>query len=232
MKGNRRRGTPGVPTNGPRRAPFGSRFSPFLRALLLLILAGIVVGSAVAFSIARRGLSTRTEPSRVEEVVARTMRRLATPGAVRAQPNPVQRTETVMTDALEHYADHCSVCHANNGSGDTTIGRGLYPRAPDMRVAPTQSLSDGELFAIIENGIRLTGMPAWGDGTSDGEQASWGLVHFIRHLPNLTPEEIERMEALNPKTPAQFREEEEIRRFLEGKDTALPTGTPPKGHHK
>ncbi len=231
MKHNRRRGPSGLPANGPGRAAFGIRFSPWLRALLLLTVVGVIVGAAVAYSIARRGLSTRTEPSRVEEVVARTMRRLATPGAVRTQPNPVQPIDTVVTEALEHYADHCAVCHANNGSGDTTIGRGLYPKAPDMRLAPTQSLSDGELFSIIENGIRLTGMPAWGDGTPDGERASWGLVHFIRHLPTLTPEEIERMEALNPKTPAQFREEEEIRRFLEGKDSA-PAGTPRKDHHQ
>lgn len=232
MKHNRRRGPSGLPANGPGRAAFGIRFSPWLRALLLLTVVGVIVGAAVAYSIARRGLSTRTEPSRVEEVVARTMRRLATPGAVRTQPNQVQPIETVVTEALEHYADHCAVCHANNGSGDTTIGRGLYPKAPDMRLAPTQSLSDGELFSIIENGIRLTGMPAWGDGTPDGERASWGLVHFIRHLPTLTPEEIERMEALNPKTPAQFREEEEIRRFLEGQDSAPPAGTPRKEHHQ
>ncbi|CAN5833665.1 hypothetical protein BH24ACI5_BH24ACI5_18630 [soil metagenome] len=231
MKGNQRRAPGRAPGNGPRRAAFGSRLSPWLRAVLLLTVVGALVSGAAAYSIARRGLSTRTEPSRVEEFVARTMRRLATPGAVQTQPNPVPRTEAVMTEALEHYADHCAVCHANNGSGDTTIGRGLYPKAPDMRLAPTQSLTDGELFSIIEHGIRLTGMPAWGDGTPDGERASWGLVHFIRHLPTLTPEEIERMEALNPKTPAQFREEEEIRRFLEGKDPP-PAGTPRKGHHQ
>ena len=72
----------------------------------------------------------------------------------------------------------------------------------------------GELFSIIENGIRLTAMPAWGTGTPDGERASWALVHFIRRLPTLTAEEIGRMEELNPKTPDQFREDEEIRRFL------------------
>ena len=118
--------------------------------------------------------------------------------------------------ALEHYADHCAACHANDGSGDTEIGRGLYPKVPDMRGIETQSLSDGELFSIIEHGIRLTGMPAWGTGTPDGERDSWGLVHFVRRLPKLSSDDIERMEGLNPKTPAQLKEEEEIRRFLEG----------------
>jgi len=90
-----------------------------------------------------------------------------------------------------------------------------------MRGAETQSLSDGELFSIIEHGIRLTGMPAWGTGTPEGERASWGLVHFVRRLPTLSSDDIERMEALNPKTPAQLKEEEEIRRFLEG-DSSTP----------
>ena len=57
-----------------------------------------------------------------------------------------------------------------------------------MRAANTQSLTDGELFSIIEHGIRLTGMPGWGTGTPESERDSWSLVHFIRRLPKVTPE--------------------------------------------
>jgi mono/diheme cytochrome c family protein len=187
-----------------------------LRAFLLLLLLVSVLGGLIAYSIVRRGLSAHDEPSRVEEVLARAMRRWATPQAARDRTNPVSPTPEVMTQALAHYADHCASCHANSGSGDTPIGRSLYPRVPDMRAAATQSLTDGELFSIIEHGIRLTGMPGWGDGTAESERQSWALVHFIRRLPKLTEEEIVRMEALNPKTPAQFKEEEEVRRFLAG----------------
>lgn len=203
-----------------------------LRAfLLLLVLFGLVAG-VVAYTIASRGLSTRTKPSGVEEALARSMRSLATPRAVRETTNPVERSHAVLEDALAHYADHCAVCHANNGSGETAIGQNLFPPAPDMRRAQTQSLTDGELFSIIEHGIRLTGMPAWGNGTPEGEQASWGLVHFIRHLPNVTEEELARMEALNPKSPEQFREEEESRRFLAGEDAAPPAPAPHHGGHQ
>ena len=73
--------------------------------------------------------------------------------------------------------------------------------------------------------------PAWGTGTPEGERASWGLVHFIRQLPTLTPEVIARMEQLNPKSPAQFREEEETRRFLAGEDPApAPAVSTPTSH--
>ena len=200
----------------------------FLRALLVLLVIGAIVMAATAYSIARRGLSTRTEPAQVEEFLARTMRRLATPSAMRSMTNPVLPTPDVIEEGLEHFADHCAICHANNGSGDTEIGHGLYPRAPDMRLERTQDLSDGELFSIIENGIRLTGMPAWGTGTPEGERGSWALVHFIRRLPALTAEEIARMEALNPKTSEEWRQEEEIRRFLAGDDVEPPTAAPHK----
>jgi mono/diheme cytochrome c family protein len=135
-----------------------------------------------------------------------------------------------MEDALAHFADHCAACHANDGSGTTEMGRSFYPPAPDMRGARTQTLSDGELFSIIEHGIRLTGMPAWGTGTPEGERASWGLVHAIRHLPSLTSDELARMEAMNPRSPEAFREEEEARRFLAGED--VPASPTPQRAHR
>ena len=187
-----------------------------IRALAVLIGLLFTVGAAIAYSVVGRGLSAHDEPSRVEAMLARAMRRWATPAAMRQRANPVEPTGAVLEQALEHYADHCATCHANNGSGDTTIGRGIYPRVPDMRALPTQSLSDGELFSIIEHGIRLTGMPGWSNGTPEGERESWGLVHFVRRLPELPEDEIERMEALNPKTAAQWKAADEARRFLEG----------------
>ena len=201
----------------------------FIRAFVALIVLVAIVGGVAAYTVARRGLSTRAEPSGIEELLARTMRGLATPSNVRLMTNPVEPTPEVLEDGLEHFADHCASCHANNGSGETEMGRSLYPRAPDMRATQTQELSDGELFSIIENGIRLTGMPAWGTGTPEGQRASWALVHFIRRLPTLTEDEIARMEQLNPKTAEQWREEEEARRFLAGEDVK-PSPVAPHKH--
>jgi mono/diheme cytochrome c family protein len=201
------------------------------RAVLLLVVVGTVAGGLAAFTIVRRGLSTRVEPSAVEATLTRAMRRLATLAAVRSQENPVELTAAVLEEGLVHFADHCANCHGNDGRGDTEVGRGMYPPAPDMAAAVTQDLSDGALFSIIENGIRLTGMPAWGTGTPEGARGSWTLVHFIRRLPMLTPEEIARMEDVNPRSPAQFREEEEQRRFLAGDDEPFTTATPTAAGH-
>lgn len=98
------------------------------------------------------------------------------------------------------------------------MGKHMYPPAPDMRGPATQNLSDGELFYIIQNGIRLTGMPAWGGSDRDAEE-SWKLVHFIRRLPALTLEERKEMEKLNPKSPEERQEEEEEERFLKGESS-------------
>ena len=230
MKEHRRRPGRGMPFRIRSGSGKAGAVKATLRAAIVLIAVVSVVGGVAVYSIVSRGLSAHAEPSRVEEMLARAMRRWATPQAMRTRPNPVQPTDEVLGQALEHFADHCATCHANNGSGETAIGRGLYPKAPDMRGANTQSLTDGELFSIIEHGIRLTGMPSWGTGTPESEHESWGLVHFIRRLPKLTPEEIERMESFNPKTPAQFKEEEEARRFLQGEPSGPPSGATKKGH--
>jgi mono/diheme cytochrome c family protein len=186
------------------------------RAAVLLAVALTLSAAAVTFVVAV-GVSARPQPGRVEAFVARTVRNLAISGHAPDVQGAVPSSEATIAEGRAHFADHCASCHANDGSGNTEIGRGLYPRAPDMRLPATQSLSDAELFYIIENGVRFTGMPGWSTGTQAGEEASWHLVHFIRHLPRITPEEVEQMEALNPRSPEEIRQEIAAQDFLDGK---------------
>jgi mono/diheme cytochrome c family protein len=186
------------------------------RALFIGILVALAGCGALLAWMANRGLSARDEPTAAEEFAARSFRRLAAPRAVRNLQNPIPQSQEALAAGREHFADHCASCHANDGSGNTAIGRGLYPKAPDMRLQATQSLMDGELFSIIRNGIRLTGMPAWGSGTPEDDLATWKLVHFIRHLPRITAEELAEMRRLNPRSPEEIRREQEIEQFLAG----------------
>lgn len=185
---------------------------------LTLLVLGILVlsGGLLVWSTVRRGFSTHDEPSRIEAAVARTVRHWSVPAELRDASNPLPLTPQVLGEARAHWADHCASCHGNDGKGKTAIGENLYPRVPDMTLPATQTLSDGELFAIIENGIRLTGMPGWGNGTAESAYGSWGLVHLIRHLPELTPEELAEMEALNPKTPEEWEQMQAEEAFLSG----------------
>ena len=107
----------------------------------------------------QRGFSARDEPSAIERMLARRMRSIAVPSRAKGTPNPIALTPKALADARAHFADHCAMCHANDGSGQTEIGQNLYPKAPDMRLPDTQNLRDGELFYIIHNGIRLTECP-------------------------------------------------------------------------
>jgi mono/diheme cytochrome c family protein len=141
---------------------------------------------------------------------------MAAPGGAKDLANPVPYSPEVLAAARAHWADHCAGCHANNGSGDTEMGKRMYPPAPDMRQADTQQMTDGELFFIIQNGVRMTGMPAWGGGSGHDEEDSWKLVRFIRHLPQITAQEEREMQSLNPKSPDEIQEEQEEKEFLNG----------------
>jgi len=182
----------------------------------LLPILAIMGGACIARTL-RYGFSAKDEPPAIEVFLARVMRRYAGPADLRDRKNPVPLTPEVLTEAREHFADHCAFCHGNDGKGQTEIGPRMYPRVPDMTRPETQSLSDGALFATIENGIRLTGMPGWGDGTAESAEKSWTLVHFIRHLPRISAEEIAEMEKLNPRSPAEMESAREEEEFLEGR---------------
>ena len=200
--------------------------------ILFIALALVGVGAiTVGICLMAGGISARSEPGTAEGMVARRLRSLAIPRAAHDRQSVVAQSREVARAGLAHFADHCAVCHGNDGSGQTEMGRGLYPRPPDMRKDATQALSDGDLFYIIENGVRFTGMPAWDTGTPEGEQASWHLVQFIRHLPTLTEDELAEMRAMNPKSAIEWRDEEEARRFLEGGAGAATTPAAPRPRH-
>ncbi|HUP62585.1 MAG TPA: c-type cytochrome [Thermoanaerobaculia bacterium] len=188
------------------------------RAVLIVMIAIAVValiGAIAIGSMVRSGLSAHDDPTRMETTMARMMRHWAVPSDLRDAKNPVPLTPEVLAEARAHFADHCAGCHGNDGKGQA-MGRQMYPKSPDMTLAATQSLSDGEMFAIIENGIRLTGMPGFGSGTAESAYGSWTLVHFIRHISKLKPEEMAEMERLNPKSPAEWKQMEEEEAFLAG----------------
>ncbi len=194
--------------------------------IFLGVVVAIALIAAAAVSLLHGGVSARVNPSALEIMMAREVRHMAIPKRARKLENPVTDTPEILRDARLHFADHCAICHANDGSCDTPFGRNLYPKPPDLRRAQTQKLTDGEIFWIIENGVRFTGMPAFGGGHGS-EEDSWKLARFIRHLPQLTVEERIEMEQYNPKSPGDRVEEQEENEFLGGK----PMQQKPEGTH-
>ncbi len=116
-----------------------------LRAIVLLVALGVIAGAGVGWYIrSHTPFSSRAEPTRLESAVARRLRHLSIPADQRAKTSPLPATAENLSEGMEHFADHCAVCHGNSGAGDTPIARGLYPKPPMLSAAGTQSLSDGE----------------------------------------------------------------------------------------
>ena len=155
----------------------------------------IFFGAAILAAIAyvgvsiSRGFSTATEPSRIEKLIARTARNFAIPKKARLEANPFHPAAGILRVGRESFVARCAVCHATDGSGQTEVGRNLYPKVPDLRLPLTQNLTDGELRYIIQNGVRLTGMPGWARSHDEQSDDSWKLVIFIRSLRQLTKDE-------------------------------------------
>ncbi len=196
-----------------------------IKWLFFLFMLFLVGGVLVALWFLPGSFTAKGTPPEWEIKIARFIRHMATPSRFLKMPNPIPSSPEILAEARHHFADHCATCHANNGSGKTDMGPNFYPPVPDLRDPAIQSMQDGELFYFIHFGIRFTGMPAWGTGLPEDDQESWKLVRFIRHLPNITPEEIIEMKQQNPKTRAEREQEDMANQFLSGEDVA------PLTHH-
>ena len=139
--------------------------------LAILVLSCVFVRS--------EGLNARKKPSNCEYAVANFALGLSIPREAKKLRNPLSLDPRILAEARKQYVDHCLICHAEDGSGKTKLSAGLSPEVPDLRAQHIQNLTDGEMFYIIKNGVRFTGMPAWDIGDED----IWRLVALIRQLP-------------------------------------------------
>jgi mono/diheme cytochrome c family protein len=193
---------------------------PLLTGALIAVAALLLVGGVATIAFVKTtGLSARATPGAVETAMARRLRALAVPSDYARLSNPMLRNDESVANGMAHFADHCAQCHGNDGGGGE-MGNSMFPPTPDLKAPSTQELADGTLFYVIEHGVRFTGMPAFATGTPAGEEASWHLVNFVRHLPRVTPEQLEEMAAMNPRPPAEVRQDIEAERFLRGEDVA------------
>jgi len=144
--------------------------------LLLVLAAGVTIASQFS-------LTALPEPGRTETLLATRAKRFLIHRAARsplpAEP-PDRRSSVEEGDKL--FGTECSECHGLSGRKPTDAGRWMYPRAADLGLPEVQRYSDRELFWIVKNGIRLSGMPAFGRVESD--EHIWNLVHYVRTLPS------------------------------------------------
>jgi mono/diheme cytochrome c family protein len=160
-----------------------------MRFMAGLVLGTLAIGAAAAAVLVSGFLevAAAVPPGTLETRVARfALDRSVARRAPKAS-NPVGHDAGALREGFEHYKEMCVVCHGAPGVDPSEIGEGLNPPAPDLTLQRIQRRSDGELFWIVQNGIRMSGMPAF--GASHKERQIWEIVAFLRHLPSLTPEE-------------------------------------------
>lgn len=122
-------------------------------------------------------------PSKMETLLANAAKDVAIPIQATDRKNPFPASSENVERGRQVYQQSCALCHGPDGRSATDLGRNMYPPAMDLNSPHVQHWSDGDLFWIIKNGIRLTGMPAWDGSISDDD--TWKLARFIHGLPQM-----------------------------------------------
>lgn len=150
----------------------------------------MLLSGAALFAFLHFPLGAVAEPGHLETVAATRAKRLlvrrASHSGIPAAPGDVS---SALVEGDKLFGVECAACHGLDGRRPTDAGRWMYPRAANLASKDVQSYSDRELFWIIKNGIRLSGMPAFAKVESD--EHIWDLVLYLRTLPNMARKEPE-----------------------------------------
>jgi mono/diheme cytochrome c family protein len=123
------------------------------------------------------------QPSKVETTLANMAKDVVIPLEAEGKKNPLPDDDEVVKQGQKIFLQSCALCHGQDGHGRTELGQNMYPPAMDMTSPHVQHWSDADLSWIIQNGVRLTGMPSWKSSISETD--TWKLAHFIHSLPQL-----------------------------------------------
>ena len=153
-----------------------------MRTLALLILIVLVLaGIGVYYYVRSTGISALNPPGAVEEYFANHAKHwLVARAASGTLPPETPPTSENATDGHTQYGSLCAGCHGYDGRTPTRQGNSMSPRAPSLASHGPQSYSDAELYVVVHDGVRMTGMPGFGN-TQSSDQI-WNLVHYIRTL--------------------------------------------------
>lgn len=98
------------------------------------------------------------------------------PRSAKELKSPNEASPENLRKGKDDFHDHCAVCHGDDGQGKTATAAGIFPEVPDLHAAHVQKWTDGELFYIVENGVRFTGMPGW----NFDDDRIWRLILVVR----------------------------------------------------
>ena len=168
-------------SNRSQRSEVRSNVPRLGRPALTATVAGALVILAIALMVAyaMTGPADR-RPTGVETFTATSLRRIFLPLHARGISRPPKITTAALLEGRKIFRQRCSLCHGGTGRGDSSLAPAFYPPVPDLTATAIKRWSDRDLFWTIQNGIRMTGMPAWRSSLND--QETWDVVAYVRHL--------------------------------------------------
>ena len=185
------------------------------------IIFGILLVAAGAAAVVYTGsfnTSAEKPPGKMERTLAQFALNKSVARRAPNRKNPLPATPETLRGGLAHFRENCVICHGAPGVDPGEIGQGQNPGAPDLTLPRVQARTDGQLYWLVDEGIRMTGMPAF--GPTHGENELWQIVAFLRHLPEITEQE---------KAQLKGEKEEAEHHHEEAPPSAKPEHTHPPG---
>lgn len=168
--------------------------SGFIAAFLLIALGAFITIVSGAYNVAATVPDTEAEHVLLESTMGYSVRAHA------GTESPQSWSDAQINNGFQQYNEMCVICHRAPGKERTDISKGLHPQPPDLAEA-VKEWSNAELFWIIKNGIRMTGMPAFGPTHQD--ERIWDIVGFLRRLPEMSAQDFRAMEKQSGTTHEQ-----------------------------
>jgi mono/diheme cytochrome c family protein len=148
---------------------------------LILALVIILIVAGIAYGVLSADISALPQPGNLETRVAAAFRNwYISRGAGRLSIQPPKYDASAVSAGEGLFGMACASCHGKDGRHPTNMGKSMYPRVPDLGSPEVQKLSNGEVFWVVKNGIRLSGMPGFGNILSN--DAIWQVTYYVRTL--------------------------------------------------
>jgi len=200
--------------------------------LIVGVVLGVLLVCAVAAIVVFTGsynVAASSPPGKLEQAVARIALDRSVAKRAPAGKSPLTASPEVLKEGLAHYRENCLGCHGASGVDAAEYGEGLNPPAPDLALPRIQKRPDGELYWIVSNGIRMTGMPAFSPTHKEAE--IWKIVAFVRHLPEISPDEEKQLRASEESSDHHHDGDAEPKASSEKASKAEPAATPTPHRH-
>ena len=140
--------------------------------------------------------ATQRDPAIVDWAIGAVRAASISRHATQTPPMPLDVPEIVQAGARAYADRGCYGCHGAPGVDWEKFSEGLRPDPPDLKEV-VEKREPRELFWVVANGIKMTGMPAFGlAGVSDPEL--WAIVAFLKKLPSVSPDEFKAWVGANP----------------------------------